>query len=571
MSSPPWVEALLASTANDEPSQQTSTSLDQLAQQRLLLQQQLLNSQLLQQQLLQQQLLPDLLAQQTVLCDLTSMLGANSAAASSLPMLPAVWPCFVPGVSMASGCSPLSPCMQLLTPVLPSNGIVTSDFLASMQHLQTAGESTGSNAPTSCDGGIDSAEAGLHAKRCGKRTKGRKIDWEASPGNRTITMPVAVGELTTTSAFAMGALAKIRRQGAKSQISLKELLPHVVELSRDSEAAHFLEGKLDLATAAERIAACENVLPEICSLAGDAAGSGVVQKLLEVSNPGQRKAIIDGLKGEVMTLSLNIHGCRVIQKALQVCPAESLTELIEELKTGSLDCIWNMHGNHVIQRFIEHMPPSFVVAVIEAVEGHGQEVASHVFGCRIIQRLLEHCEIERLDKLLGQILSNVTKLAVDPFGNYVVRHILEHGSLLHKQVIICEFACKVPEIGLNKHGSNVLEKCFQASTKGSHAAFLKKERRSLIQAVLGEGDQSTELLVQLMGDRYGKYVLNSLVEHSCSQEEFDMLQRRITQLSLKRHVQSQKQLLAKIACKLQQHQLQKQQFVQHQLQHLQLQ
>lgn len=585
----------------------------QLTQQQLQLQQQLLNQQnqqhlqqlLLQQQLLQQgqqmplqgqnnlqqglqgqgqtnlqslqaQQLPALLGNRTVI-DPTMAYSVckapifpGMAGISSIPGVPAVcpwiWPvdpCII-GAGVMPGWGPMSSLPFIsgtgTTPgvsVMPSLGIDSS----------MTGPSPGDHPVTSTVSPDVFAGQTVPAKRRSIRVKGRKdsgADGVVSVG------PMAAGELVGGPVMAE-VLAEVRKDGAKSHVLLREALPHVVELARDAEGSRFLQAKLETANTAERKDVFEALLPEVTALAADASGSAVVQKLLDICTPEQRKAIVESFKGEVLKLSIKMYGCRVIQKAFQVCPPDLQTLLAGELKNGITDCIKSMHGNHVVQKCIEQMPPDSVSFVVDAIEGRAEQMAAHIYGCRIIQRLLEHCAPKRLEKMLDQILRSIIKLATDPYGNYVIRHILEHGRQEHKRIIIEKVCGNVLELGRDKHASNVVEKCFEASTTGEHATSLKGERNALIRAVLGDPcDPEHGPLLQLLDDRYGKYVVQSLVDYSRGLEEIKVLYSRISATTpQKKSSQNRSSILEQLEKHLQQSQLQQQQFVQQQLQQLQ--
>lgn len=433
----------------------------------------------------------------------------------------------MPGVALPGAVPAFYPWIYPLDPSMVGGGVLPGAW--GVVNMPGAGGTTlpagvqipaeGSTKPSSSD----AVEAPQAKKRSGR--KGKK-EFESG----TTSTPLAVGELLGNTAV-LDALAEVRRDGAKSQVLLRDVLSHVAELAQDTEGSRFLQAKLETANTAERREVFEALLPKMEMLAGDSSGSAVVQKLLDICTPDQRRAIVEKFRQSVVKLSLKMHGCRVIQKAFQVCPPELQAMLAGELKHGVLDCIKSMHGNHVVQKCIEQMPPESVSFVVEAVEDKAEAMAAHIYGCRIIQRLLEHCTPKRLERMLRQILRSIRKLSTDPYGNYVIRHILEHGNPEHKKSIVNEVCNHVLELGKDKHASNVVEKCFEASTTGEHAAFLKEERQRLIRAVLGPvlkdpSDRSSPL-VQLMDDRFGKYVANSLVEYSRGPEEMKVLYSRI--------------------------------------------
>lgn len=575
-----------ASTLQNPRSAQSQLSQQQL-QQLQNLQQQLLNQQnqqhlqllLHQQQFLQQSQqgqsqpsqpqqmqqqqvpqLPSLLTQRTVFDPMAAAaFGIYKAPVVPVPGMPAMCPWFWPmpmdpcvvGAGMMPGWGP-APHMPLIgTGVAPGIGMVLSPT--------EGASSTGIGRARGSEAGAEAAAGSLQMKRRGGRAKSKKDDVSGT------MLPMAVGELLG----AESPMAEVRRDGAKSQLMLKETLPHAIELARDAEGSRFLQAKLETANTAERKDIFEAILPEVTSLAGDASGSAVVQKLLDICTPDQRKAIIENFKGEVIKLSIKMYGCRVIQKAFQVCPPDLQAVLAAELKNGVIDCIKSMHGNHVVQKCIEQMPPDSVSFVVDAIEGRAEQMAAHIYGCRIIQRLLEHCAPKRLEKMLEQILRGISKLAADPYGNYVIRHILEHGKQEHKRRILEECCGNVLELGRDKHASNVVEKCFEASTTGEHATFLKSERQALIRAMLGDPADPNAPLLQLLDDRYGKYVVQSMVDYSRGQEEITQLFNRIKALPEKKASQNRSYLIEQLQKQMQQLKEQQQQFLQHQLLQLQ--
>lgn len=436
----------------------------------------------------------------------------------------------MPGVALPGGAVPaFYPWIYPLDPSMVGGGVLPGAWgVVNMQGSGGAALPAGVQIPTDGSTKPSSSDA-LETAPQAKKRSGRKGKKEFESG--ATSTPLAVGELLGNTAV-LDALAEVRRDGAKSQVLLRDVLSHVAELAQDTEGSRFLQAKLETANTAERKEVFDALLPKMEMLAGDSSGSAVVQKLLDICTPDQRRAIVEKFRQSVVKLSLKMHGCRVIQKAFQVCPPELQSMLAGELKHGVLDCIKSMHGNHVVQKCIEQMPPESVSFVVEAVEDKAEAMAAHIYGCRIIQRLLEHCTPKRLERMLRQILRSIRKLSTDPYGNYVIRHILEHGNPEHKKSIANEVCNYVLELGKDKHASNVVEKCFEASTTGEHAAFLKEERQRLIRAVLGPApkdpsDRSSPL-VQLMDDRFGKYVANSLVEYSRGPEEMKILYSRIS-------------------------------------------
>merc|ERR1740121_1697856 len=202
------------------------------------------------------------------------------------------------------------------------------------------------------------------------------------------------------------ALIEVRKQSGKSNLSLTDVLPHVMEFAMDQHGSRFLQNKLDEASDEERVLVFEAIVPETKKLASDVFGNFVIQKLFDFGAVEQKRRLAEQLENEVQNLAKETYGCRVIQKALQLLPRESQMKLAQEL-IPVVPLIENMHGNHVIQKCIEQMPPDSVTFIIDAVTDKVDTIASHVYGCRVGQRLLEHCAPHQLQQMLEQMLDCV--------------------------------------------------------------------------------------------------------------------------------------------------------------------
>lgn len=320
-------------------------------------------------------------------------------------------------------------------------------------------------------------------------------------------------------------LREVRREGAKCDLSLRDILVHASELARDAQGSQLLQARLEAASPMSRSALCEAMLPDVVQLASDVAGCQVVQRMLEIGNTEQRRAVVGQLQGEALKLSNRMYGCRVIQKAIEVSPPELQMQIAGELEKGIIDCIKSMHGNYVVQKCIEQMPPDSVTFIAQAIEGRVEVMASHIYGCRVIQRLLEHSAPQRLENMLQHILRSTLRLAQDPYGNYVIRHILEHGKKEHKRHIIETVRDNLVELGRDKCGSNVVEKCIEAASVGEHVHYLQDERLALVKAMLGESGDANPPCQQLVDDRFGKYVVQCALQYGQGDEREQLRER----------------------------------------------
>lgn len=296
--------------------------------------------------------------------------------------------------------------------------------------------------------------------------------------------------------------------GLKAKLSFQEVLPHLLEFAQDQHGSRFLQGKLDEASPEERqeafaVICADDASPDAVSLAKDVSGNFVVQKLFDIGTQEQKKKLAERLQPEVASLSKDNYGCRVVQKAIGAVSKDLQVMLASSLQSNVTECITNMHGNHVVQKCIEQMPPDSVSFIIHAVQADTAALASHIYGCRVIQRLLEHCASGQLTEMLDRILSNIEVLSKNQFGNYV-----------DKERIIDVVKAKILDFAMDKHSSNVVEKCFEASTIGEHAKELEGKRAQLVDAVLGQPGDVNSPLCEMMTHRYGNYVVQRLMEYS---------------------------------------------------------
>jgi len=369
------------------------------------------------------------------------------------------------------------------------------------------------SSPMGCGGcGIGAAKGGGKGckgdgkgkgnRRRGTKTKGAQ-DRAGSPGSDGDDDPDR-----------SAALNQVRKEGAKSKIPLREVLPHLLEFARDSHGSRFLQNALVSAEKDDKQSIFLGIQGSFIALANDPHGNFVVQHLFDVGSVDQKKEIVAELYPKLLVLANETHGCRVIQKAIQHVPRESQLMMATKLKENVVACIESMHGNHVIQKCIEQMPPDSVTFIIEAVEAEAQRMASHMYGCRVVQRLLEHCASHQLENMLNKVLTVIDKLATDNYGNYVVQHMLEHGRVEDKRIIIGVIERNIVEFSKHKCSSNVVEKALEIATVGEHAAQLENERSSLMFRVIGDPQDRTPPLRQMMEDRFGNFIVQRMIEHA---------------------------------------------------------
>ncbi|XP_005110403.1 pumilio homolog 2 isoform X3 [Aplysia californica] len=289
-------------------------------------------------------------------------------------------------------------------------------------------------------------------------------------------------------------------------LSLKELVNHVVEFSQDQHGSRFIQQKLERASPQEKAMVFGEILSSAYSLMTDVFGNYVIQKFFEFGSPDQKQTLAQRVRGQVLPLALQMYGCRVIQKALESIPPDMQVEIVKELDGHVLKCVKDQNGNHVVQKCIECVDPKFLQFIIDAFKGQVYNLSTHPYGCRVIQRILEHCTPEQTGPVLEELHEHTERLVQDQYGNYVIQHVLEHGHMEHKSKIVNTIRGKVLMLSQHKFASNVVEKCVSHSSR--------QERALLIEEVcnMSDGYGHHSALYSMMKDQFANYVVQKMID-----------------------------------------------------------
>ena len=283
---------------------------------------------------------------------------------------------------------------------------------------------------------------------------------------------------------------------------LRDIFNHIVEFSGDQHGSRFIQMKLETANSDEKDQVFKEIQPNSLQLMTDVFGNYVIQKMFEHGNQSQKKVLANNMKGHVLNLSLQMYGCRVVQKALEHVLVDQQASMVRELDGPNkqiVKVIRDQNGNHVVQKAIERVPAEHIQYIVEAHKGEVVKLATHTYGCRVIQRILEHCQPLTKRIILDELHGCVAPLITDSFGNYVVQHVIQNGEPDDRRRVVAIVQQQLLIFSKHKFASNVVEKCIE---------FADDDQRGYIMRRLtGHTDQGQTLVLGLLRDQYGNYVI----------------------------------------------------------------
>jgi len=246
-------------------------------------------------------------------------------------------------------------------------------------------------------------------------------------------------------------------------------------------------------------------------------GNHVAQKYVELGSDKFRTAVLKTLQPSILSLSQGLYGCRVVQKLFE-CGTDELKLLMAEQFTGSIiDHVYDQSGNHVVQKIIWSLNPNEIGFMVEEISGKTYSLAMHPYGCRVIQALLEKVGRVRARPLLNELKQHTIALSKNKYGNYIIQWIIKNCIVERREVVV-KLLGRVAQLSRDKFASNVIEQAFKISSR-VHANDLAEE---LFQEESYHGKNYPKLAL-LVNDKYGNYVVKTLLESSSGPFQYRLL------------------------------------------------
>jgi mRNA-binding protein PUF3 len=188
--------------------------------------------------------------------------------------------------------------------------------------------------------------------------------------------------------------------------------------------------------------------------------------------------------------------------------------MVKELEKDVLKTVQDQNGNHVIQKVVERVPFEHMHVIVEAFKGHIGRLAVNAYGCRVIQRLLEKVPEPQRRFIMTELQAEGPILIKDSYGNYVTQHVIEHGLSEDRAKIVAIIKTQFSGFSRHKFASNVVERCLVCGDD--------EQRRELVDAAIATSATGESILMALLKDGYGNYVIQQLLE-TLNREDYDRL------------------------------------------------
>eukprot|EP01060_Flectonema_neradi_P022127 TRINITY_DN3041_c0_g1_i1.p1 TRINITY_DN3041_c0_g1~~TRINITY_DN3041_c0_g1_i1.p1 ORF type:complete len:593 (+),score=162.94 TRINITY_DN3041_c0_g1_i1:64-1842(+) len=206
---------------------------------------------------------------------------------------------------------------------------------------------------------------------------------------------------------------------------------------------------------------------------------------------------INSIKGRVLEVARDHTGSRTLQRRLDLgCTDDEKKLLFAEIEPEVSDLMTHMFGNYVIQKMFEHGLPDQVHILSEKLRGNVLNLTLSPYGCRVIQKALEVIEPVYKDIIIAELTGHVPRCVQDQNGNHVIQKCIE-AMPNRVEFIVSAFNNNVHVLAVHAYGCRVIQRLLEYC-RGSN------EVEPINQEVLESVDQ-------LVGDRYGNYVVQHVI------------------------------------------------------------
>lgn len=158
------------------------------------------------------------------------------------------------------------------------------------------------------------------------------------------------------------------------------------------------------------------------------------------------------------------------------------------------------------------LDPPKIKQLLASFKGRVIQLCADTYGTRVVQRLVEKTfnKPDLFEMLVGEIRGNVCMLVMCNNGNHVVQKLVSQAKCPTIAWVYDEILDKFKALGTHKHGCCVVQRCIDNAN--NYYKVIENDQDKIAEAVAVHA-------LQFVGDMYGNYVVQYVIEKPCSLEK----------------------------------------------------
>ncbi|KAI8819625.1 armadillo-type protein [Fimicolochytrium jonesii] len=251
----------------------------------------------------------------------------------------------------------------------------------------------------------------------------------------------------------------------QKQVLAKQMEGHVLSLSLQMYGCRVVQKGLEHVLTDQQAVLVHELDGNVLKCVKDQNGNHVIQKAIERVPAEHIKFIIDAFHGSVYALATHPYGCRVIQRIFEHCADEETLPLLEELHRYTVNLIQDQYGNYVIQHVLERGKQVDKGLIINKVRGQVLQLSKHKFASNVVEKCVAYGNKKDRQNLIDEVIqtrpdgtSPLVLMMKDQFANYVVQKMLDVVDGTQREVLVQKIKPHLPSLKKYTYGKHLITK-----------------------------------------------------------------------------------------------------------------
>ncbi|CUG88373.1 pumilio PUF RNA binding protein 4, putative [Bodo saltans] len=240
--------------------------------------------------------------------------------------------------------------------------------------------------------------------------------------------------------------------------------------------------------------------------------------------------VVELYRGHVVEAAKDQGGCRALQKFFESLPHTGfghpdVQSVLNEISPHhTVELMSDAYGNFLIQKILEVAPDNVRLRITSDVAPSLASIATTPHGTFAVQKLVESLRSENEAMIVCRGLAlGVPLLLNDINGGHVVQKVLQCIPASQREFLFNGIAQNMIQVCNHRQGCCVVQKCLEQATPDQ---FMTVQRAAVATLEMRRPPQATtspstsppceEMLLVLMCDPYGNYVVSKLLERGVS-------------------------------------------------------